>query len=152
MSRDQVLTFRCEPELIQIIEQLASLNGVTRSEMTRLLVRRGIRAVVEDNGQSTSRPITAPSPPEVSVQDAVLAVRYAMRGDLHTTARVIASGNTLEVGTCLAGYVGVLLNEYEDPNRMLDKLVGEVPHDRPTKAQRKQRVIRRAERIAAGRP
>lgn len=54
--RTKMVAFRVEPELLEAIEEQRRGNKIeSQSEMIRLLIRGGIRAVVEDQGNSEPR-------------------------------------------------------------------------------------------------
>lgn len=54
-----VVSVRFETELVEAVEQLAKGNNEDRAEMVRRLVRRGIRAVVDESQQRAS--VAAPN-------------------------------------------------------------------------------------------
>lgn len=54
-----VVSVRFETELVEAVEQLAKGNNEDRAEMVRLLVRRGIRAVVDESQKRAS--VAAPN-------------------------------------------------------------------------------------------
>lgn len=56
-TREQTLQVRAEGALVEALDQLAAGNGVKRSEMARLLMRRGMRAVAEDSDGAAREPL-----------------------------------------------------------------------------------------------
>lgn len=105
------LVVRCEPEVVNAVDQLAEGNGFNRSEMARHLVRRGIRAVVEDNGGSVSRDphVTRRQDPS-PVDDAVLVAKALLRGDRDEAELVLLGGDTVKTAVVLGGLATFLLN------------------------------------------
>jgi hypothetical protein len=145
-----LVAFRCEDMLIEGVDQLAAGNDLNRSEMIRLLVRRGIRSVVDENGGSVApgegRPIRKgrarkPDPKH----DAVLASRAGHKGDLRLAASIINTGDAVSTGTCLAAFVGILIDEYEDPEGLLDRLSAQL--DQPKKT-RQRALVNKGNRLA----
>lgn len=49
VERPETLQVRVEPDLHKAVRQLAAGNDMTKSEMARALIRRGIRAVTDEN-------------------------------------------------------------------------------------------------------
>jgi aspartate/methionine/tyrosine aminotransferase len=58
-ERTARLAARVEPELVEAVEQLREGNGIeSQSDMVRLLIRRGVKAVVDgDNPAAVKQPL-----------------------------------------------------------------------------------------------
>jgi ribonuclease D len=58
-ERTARLAARVEPELVEAVEQLRTGNGIeSQSDMVRLLIRRGVRAVAdEDRPRTVKQPL-----------------------------------------------------------------------------------------------